>query len=99
MEKNPQHIIYEGVVIVKFECVNHLQKRAHNTLLKYGMQYDGESNVPSGKPKKKPLDPHTPLVADFFAKLPKGVAHPTTELWPSDSEEPSEASTSAQPTS
>ena len=67
IEKNPQDVPYK---IEKFECANHLQKRAHKALLNFGINYAGEGNVPSGKARKKPLDPNTPSVADFFSRLP-----------------------------
>ena len=75
---NKDGVIYPGVIIEKFECANHLQKRAMKALLSFGVKYEGEEPIPSGTPKP-PTDPTTPSVADFFQKLPKATAHPTPE--------------------
>ena len=49
------------VKIEKYECANHLQKRCHKSLLKFGKNYKGV-NVGTGTPL---TTPSTPLITDF----------------------------------
>ena len=48
---NKEGVIYPGVIIEKFECANHTQKRAMKSLVTYGVKYEGEGPIPSGQPK------------------------------------------------
>ena len=66
---NKDGVIYPGVIIEKFECANHLQKRAMKTLIAFGVIYDGEEPIPSGTPKP-PTDPTTPSVAASLPEAP-----------------------------
>ena len=89
IQNNPNVTIYEGIDIEKFECANHLQKRAHKSLFLFGEKYNGEGTVRSTK-KRAPLDPNTPSVAKFFATLPKDLVSPI----PEPSSDPAVASSS-----
>merc|ERR1711951_268321 len=84
-------LLYPGVTIEKFECANHTQKRAMNSLVTYGVKYEGEGPILSGQ-AKPPSDPTTPSVADFFPKVPK----PTQEAM-SDPVEPSDSTPQPSP--
>ena len=42
------NIYVEGVVLQKFECSNHMQKRGHKTLLKFGDAYMGPDEESEG---------------------------------------------------